>query len=198
MYILPIFRKKSPEDSLYPGFHKRMLTALIDMAIACIVLIPLFNIISHIIYDVSPGETFLQIWNDHIKESQNLGFTETMATIKQRSDYKNFINAGGYKALIAERVLSFIFLPIGILFFWLKKQATPGKSIFSLKIVDSKTMSKPTNSQLVVRLLSYIVSILPLGLGIFYIAMNKKRKGLHDCIAGTVVISEKHLNKIHH
>lgn len=60
--------------------------------------------------------------------------------------------------------------------------------IFSAKIVDAKTGGKPSKGQLVGRYFAYILSGLPLGLGFFWIAWDKRKQGWHDKLSGTVVI----------
>lgn len=83
-------------------------------------------------------------------------------------------------------------LPIAvILVFWVKKQATPGKMVFSARIVDARTGRGMTPGQAVGRYLAYTVSILPLGLGILWVAFDARKQGWHDKIAGTVVIRNK-------
>jgi len=57
------------------------------------------------------------------------------------------------------------------------------------------TMNKPTIFQYIRRILGYAISVLPLGIGLFYIAFNKKHRALHDVVAGTVVVSTKLQNK---
>ena len=75
-----------------------------------------------------------------------------------------------------------------VLVFWHLKQATPGKMLFKARIVDAKTGSKPRPHQWVLRYIGYLVSIIPLGLGFLWVAFDKKKRGWHDMIAGTVVI----------
>ncbi|MGA7985503.1 MAG: RDD family protein [Burkholderiales bacterium] len=41
-----------------------------------------------------------------------------------------------------------------------------------------------------IRFLGYFVSIVPLGLGFLWIAFDRKKRGWHDLIAGTVVVYE--------
>ena len=84
-----------------------------------------------------------------------------------------------------------IIVPIIVITFWIYKQATPGKMAFGAKIVDARTGGKPSNGQLIGRYFAYIVSILPLMLGIFWIAFDKRKQGWHDKLAGTVVIRLK-------
>ena len=84
------------------------------------------------------------------------------------------------------------FLPIvATIVFWVIKQATPGKMLISAKIIDAETGSAPTVGQCIGRYLAYFISILPLGLGLLWIAFDKRKQGWHDKLAGTVVVYQK-------
>ena len=72
--------------------------------------------------------------------------------------------------------------------FWRYCGATPGKLALDIKIVDARTGGAPGTGRLVVRFLCYFVSALPLYLGFFWIAVDRRKQGWHDKIAGTVVI----------
>ena len=62
-------------------------------------------------------------------------------------------------------LISWVFPTIAVVIFWKYKSATPGKMIFSAKIVDAKTGGKPSTVQLIVRYFAYVVSMLPLMVG---------------------------------
>jgi uncharacterized RDD family membrane protein YckC len=77
---------------------------------------------------------------------------------------------------------------VAILVFWRLYGATPGKIAVALKIVDAETGKPPSTGRLVVRLLCYLLSALPLYLGFIWVAIDRRKQGWHDKIAGTVVI----------
>jgi uncharacterized RDD family membrane protein YckC len=81
-------------------------------------------------------------------------------------------------------------IAVGTLLFWRHQGATPGKIAIAAKIVDAETGQAPRTARLVVRLLAYIVSALPLYLGFLWIAFDRRKQGWHDKIAGTVVIPD--------
>jgi uncharacterized RDD family membrane protein YckC len=60
--------------------------------------------------------------------------------------------------------------------------------LFRLQIRDAKTGNLMSEGQAVARFLGYLASGLPLSLGFLWILLNKKRRGFHDFIAGTVVV----------
>jgi uncharacterized RDD family membrane protein YckC len=77
-----------------------------------------------------------------------------------------------------------------IVAFWRAYGATPGKLAVGVRIVDAQSGKRPSTGRLVVRLLCYLLSAAPLYLGFLWIAVDRRKQGWHDKIAGTVVIQE--------
>lgn len=92
---------------------------------------------------------------------------------------------------LADFFLSYIFPAIAIILFWIYKQASPGKMAISAIIVDADTGNKPSNGQLVGRYFGYFISSIPLGLGLLWVAFDKRKQGWHDKLAGTSVIKHR-------
>ena len=88
-------------------------------------------------------------------------------------------------------IINYVFPTIAVILLWKYYQATPGKMIFKATIVDAKTGGKPTLKQWIIRYLGYFVSLLPFGLGYFWVAFDKKKQSFHDKLAKTVVIQSK-------
>ena len=94
----------------------------------------------------------------------------------------------GRTAGVWDWILQLLVVVVGILF-WRFRGATPGKMAISAKIVDPKSGGIPSTTRLIVRFLAYLVSFpLTLGLGFLWIAIDRRKQGFHDKIAGTVVI----------
>ena len=91
----------------------------------------------------------------------------------------------------ADFIISYVLPFIITLLFWAYKAATPGKMILSMKIVDANTLEKVSNGRLALRYLGYYVSMLPLFLGFFWVAWDKRKQGWHDKIARTVVVRNR-------
>ena len=85
-------------------------------------------------------------------------------------------------------LLSYVLPAVAVVLFWFYKSATPGKMAIHAKIVDAKTGGKPSTGQLVGRYLSYYISLIPLGLGFFWVGWDARKQGWHDKLAGTVVV----------
>lgn len=86
--------------------------------------------------------------------------------------------------LILENIIPIVLT----VFFWTMYKATPGKMAVGCEIVNAKTGEKMGIGRSIVRYLGYFISTLPLGLGFLWIVFNKRKRGWHDLIAGTVVI----------
>lgn len=85
-------------------------------------------------------------------------------------------------------VINWILPAIAVLVFWLLRGATPGKMAISAVIVDASTLQPPTPAQLAGRYLGYYVAAIPLGLGLVWVAFDRRKQGWHDKMAHTVVI----------
>ena len=77
---------------------------------------------------------------------------------------------------------------VAVILFWKYRGATPGKMAISAKIVDAQTGARPATGKLVLRYFAYLASTLPLLLGFVWIAIDRRKQGFHDKIAGTLVI----------
>lgn len=88
-------------------------------------------------------------------------------------------------------IISYLVPAIISIAFWMTKQATPGKMLLKLKIVDAKTGNPLTLGQSIGRYLGYYVSIIPFCLGLIWVGIDSKKQGWHDKLAGTVVVRSK-------
>lgn len=78
-----------------------------------------------------------------------------------------------------------------VLAFWLLISTTPGKLVLGAYIVDANTLRRPATWQLVVRYLGYYLNFVTLMLGFAWIGIDRRKQGLHDKLAQTVVIRGK-------
>jgi len=75
--------------------------------------------------------------------------------------------------------------------FWKRwRGATPGKKFVHIKIVDATTFQDIDNRQAITRSFGYIISTLAFLIGFIMVAFRQDKRGLHDLLAGTVVIHE--------
>jgi uncharacterized RDD family membrane protein YckC len=80
---------------------------------------------------------------------------------------------------------------IALLLFWRFRSATPGKMAIKARIVDATTGQAPRTGQLIGRYFGYFVSTIPFGLGLLWVAFDRRKQGWHDKLANTVVIRTK-------
>ena len=85
---------------------------------------------------------------------------------------------------------------VGTIWFWRRFMGTPGKIILGLKIVDVDTGGKLSIGQAIGRYVGYIIAVLPLCLGIFWVGIDKRKQGWHDKLAGTVVIRTRTTDRV--
>ena len=94
----------------------------------------------------------------------------------------------GFVAGPADFVLTWIAPAAASIVFWIYRQATPGKMAVSARIVDARTGAALTLGQSLLRYAGYFVALLPLGLGILWVAFDARKQGWHDKLAKTVVV----------
>lgn len=92
---------------------------------------------------------------------------------------------------IRSPAVSPLFLPLlppaATWLFWTAMGATPGKWVCGLRIVRAADAGPIGAIEALTRLIGYGVSFL-LPLGFLWIAIDRRRRGWHDLIAGTLVI----------
>ena len=98
------------------------------------------------------------------------------------------IDQGAIDQGSGDLLLSVLVPAIIVLVFWAARSATPGKMAIAARIVRADTGARPTTRQFVIRYLGYYLSLLPLGLGFVWIAVDPRKQGWHDKLAGTVVV----------
>jgi len=91
----------------------------------------------------------------------------------------------------ADFLISWVLPTVLVLVLWIRLSATPGKLAIGAVIVDARTGGKPTTTQFLIRYLGYIVACIPLMLGLFWVAIDPRKQGWHDKMAGTVVVRRK-------
>lgn len=72
-------------------------------------------------------------------------------------------------------MLGYVVPFIATIWFWLRFLGTPGKMATKLRIVDSSTGEKMSSRQAIGRYFAYIPAILPLGLGLIWVGIDKRK-----------------------
>ena len=89
-----------------------------------------------------------------------------------------------------DMILQYLFPALAVILFWIYKSATPGKMMIGAKIVDAKTGGPASAGKLILRYVGYFVAMIPLMLGILWVAWDPRKQGWHDKIAGTMVVNK--------
>jgi uncharacterized RDD family membrane protein YckC len=97
----------------------------------------------------------------------------------------------GVFAGTADFLLSWVLPSVAVIVFWIYRSATPGKMMLSLRIVDARSGAAPGPGQSIGRYFGYFVSIIPMFMGLIWVAFDPRKQGWHDKLAGTVVLRSR-------
>ncbi|MGI4776274.1 MAG: RDD family protein [Janthinobacterium lividum] len=168
---------------IYAEFISRLFSATVDSFLLSILLPPIVNVISTLIYRYSFRE-YLNI----IQTDTNTNISASISVFYTQSFYDYLLSTDKMSIHITCSIIMTVitFMLIGTYFicFWSYVSATPGKLILGMKIVDSTTLNKPSLTQLFKRYFAYLT----VPIGIWFILFTKKRQALHDKIASTAVV----------
>jgi len=102
------------------------------------------------------------------------------------AETEGFIAVYGSADLLLTKILPFLLL----ILLWRRLGATPGKILLDCRVVDAKTLENVSTRNAFIRAAGYIISALPVYLGFVWIAFDKRKQGLHDKLAGTLVLHD--------
>ena len=152
---------------VYAGFWIRFLAALID---GIIVFVPFF-----VIFFVVEGSVI----SDYANCVNNAVATGSLATTCASSYFGSF----GYWELIG--------LGVNLLYsviLWSKFGGTLGQRMLGLHVVDAGTGQNIGIGRSLGRYIGYIVSSIPLDLGLMWAGWDPRKQGWHDKMASTFVV----------
>ena len=155
----------------YAGFWIRFLASLLDTLFLALP-------VAIVIYYLSDGN-----WFDFSQYQQNM--------IMAMSGNVHALDKQPQTSTQWELLFEVSTLLITLLFWKKWRGATPGKKLVHIKIVDAKTYLDINNTQAITRSFGYIVSTLAFLVGFIMVAFRKDKRGLHDLLAGTVVVYEE-------
>ena len=84
-------------------------------------------------------------------------------------------------------ILAMLYFP----FFWARGGQTPGMRVTGIRVVDDRDGSPTKWGTALLRLVGYWVSSAVFSLGFIWVLIDSRRRGWHDLIAGTCVISAR-------
>lgn len=155
----------------YAGFWIRFFASFLDTLFLALP-------VAIVIYFLSDGNWFdFSIYKQNIEFALSGNATKALASQPQVS-------------LKWEILFEVAVLLLTIVFWRKNRGATPGKKFVAIKIVDATTLDDITTKQAITRSLGYIASILIFMIGFLMVAFRADKRGLHDMLAGTVVVYE--------
>lgn len=156
----------------YAGFWIRFLASFLDTLFLALP-------VAIVIYFLSDGN-----WFDFSQYQQNIAYAMSGNADKALANQPQ-------TSLKWELLFEMTVLVVTVMFWRRFKGATPGKKFVHIKIVDAKSFKDLDNKQAITRSFGYIVSTLAFLIGFIMVAYRKDKRGLHDLLAGTVVIHEE-------
>jgi len=164
----------------YGTFYNRMVATMIDLAVLFMIALPVVEyLMGHIFPPLNISRAVAILNAPPVAHNP----PKLIAAFMQLAREQQAI-----QRVLVENLLEILCIALYTLPFWFRFSATPGKMLFRLEIRDATTGARMTRRQSVIRFLGYIVSTLPMSLGFIWVGINKKRRGFHDLIAGTVVV----------
>ena len=179
-FVLLRPRKVNEEAKRYGTFNRRMIAATIDSLLITVMIAPVVDYFFIRAYG-APSITIQEI---AARASQKANGGEATRLLFEEMKSSGFLD----RWVINFRWQLYV-LCVYVTLCWHFWNATPGKILCRLKIVNSKTGGPMGDWQSILRVLGYFVSAVPFGLGFLWIGLNKKRRGWHDLLAGTEVIA---------
>jgi uncharacterized RDD family membrane protein YckC len=162
--------EEGPDIGVYAGLGRRFVAFIVDF-----IIIVLFDLVAMAVLGLTRGlQNSYFYFVQHVPADQ-LTTEGTMAAL-----LGSIIAAYGV-VLIAIPWLYFAGFESS------RSQATPGKLLMRIVVTDM-TGNKPTFARVTLRHFAKFVSALPVLLGFLAIGFTQRRQGLHDLIAGCLVL----------
>ena len=155
----------------YAGFWIRFIASFLDTLFLALP-------VAIVIYFISDGN-----WFDFSQYQENI----QMAI----NGNIHALNHQPQPSLKWELLFEFSVLIVTMIFWKKWRGATPGKRFVHIKIVDAKTLDEINTKQTIIRSIGYLASLFSFLIGFVMIAFRKDKRGLHDLLAGTIVIVEE-------
>lgn len=167
----PEIQEESPR---YAGFMVRLYAALLDMFLT----LPIIAFIAPL--NPTTDETKIK--------AAELYHAYLEGVILPQEFYSQYLGLVFSPANLTISLIQTLIVGVIVVIFWITREATPGKMIFALRVVDADTLEPPSKKQAIIRFFAYIPAGVPLFLGYIWVAFNKRKRGWHDMMANTVVI----------
>ena len=164
----------------YASLNRKIIAFGIDVVIVTLVLSPIMNLLMMIFFGFDT--------NYMVDIDRNLEQVKIMTFSSVINSFWSTISNLRY---IIVQLIMLMFVMVYFVFFWYKMSASIGKLIMRCKIVDADSYNNITMKQSIKRMIGHIFNLLTLGVGLFMADFTKRRQGLHDKFANTIVVIRK-------
>ena len=164
----------------YATLNRKIIAFGIDIVIITFVLSPIMSLLTMIFFGFD-NNSFVE-FDKNLQQAQNMSFASIFDSLLTTISNLKYI------------FMQFIMLCCVILyfvFFWAKMGASIGKLIMRCKILDADSYKPITMKQSIKRIVGHIFNLLTLGIGLFMADYTKRKQGLHDKFANTIVVVRK-------
>ena len=163
-------KKEKIDDTVIRSadLNLRMLAVMVDVAILVIIVWPILQSVAQVTYGGMDSSRIAEI----------------MTTAKSKEEaFRTLQEERVIFKVIVDNIIQLTVAGLLVIPCWLKFGATPGKFILRMRVVDALNQKTLTFPRALARFLAYGISMLPLGAGILWIAIDKKKSGLarYDC-----------------
>lgn len=174
--MFPYGRKKLQEGPRYGDMYERSLAAMIDLTLIYVLLKDLF---------FDPLTRFFYSYVDYVL-IDTIPSSPTISQFIQTMWDAHMVQLWLLNAFVQFTIIGFFMVGFQITY-----QTTPGKWLLGLKIVRHNSDESVGATRYIVRFFAYIIACAPLMLGMIWGMFSKQRRGWHDYIADTMVISTR-------
>jgi uncharacterized RDD family membrane protein YckC len=165
--------EECPDIGVYAGLGRRLVAFVVDF-----ILILLFDLVAAFVLGLTRGVQNLYFWTIQHAPVSSLTTEGTSTAL--------------YGSIIASYGVLLIVIP------WLyfagfessRSQATPGKLLMRVVVTDLEG-NKPTFARVTLRHFAKFISTLVIFLGFLMIGLTRNHQGLHDRIAGCLVLLQE-------
>ncbi|MBN9543499.1 MAG: RDD family protein [Alphaproteobacteria bacterium] len=185
---LLVYPQKTGELNIsYPKVSRRIYAASFDLMLITFISYPLIHFITWIFKSkfevVKEGQQIIMSYL-----SKDPGFPSLIKAFNDpRIMNMDFMNNYILSQILTQGTV--LALSIGFLIWVNNKYSTsPGKWLFGLRILDSRTYSKPNIFQLVVRNISSVITAITFLVPMIFAKFELRHRAIHDLIANTVVV----------
>jgi uncharacterized RDD family membrane protein YckC len=172
--------EKIGENYQYASLNRKIIALGIDIIIVTLVFSPISNFLSYFLFDINP--TSFTGMESQMNQSNTINISEMTNSMVQAYSNKSFLFL---QFIIFILVISYFIL------FWAKTSRSLGKMVMRCYILDADTYEKISMKQSIKRMLGHFLNFFTFGIGLFMADFTKRKQGLHDKIANTIVVTRK-------